>query len=669
MLLQRPPQATELMPTVRGCAVKRMPHMRLRTRSIPFPNHPLRRRSQHAGRRAWRFGNFMQTIHHFRARPALHISFKPLIVALAAFAYPVAIQAQTMLEPVVITATRVAEPLGTALRDISAIDTETLRSAGIVDITDALRLLPGIELSINGPGATPSIFLRGANSNQTLVLIDGQRIGSSFSGLSALQHINVDQIERIEVLRGPAASLYGADAVGGVIQIFTRQDRAMAVRASAGEWRSSQLSANLGVGDAGNGLSINVSQNASRGYNAIINPNDYSYNPDRDGYRFNTAQVSGALTPTSALRLALSAFETRGTAQYDGDAHFNDRIKSVVNNIAASVDYQANSAWLSTLRVGAGGEKSAFDSTFPGTYQTRHDQLAWQNTFRISSSLNLLGGLERRHESVTSTDGLPVTTRQTTSALVGGDWTMDAWRINTSVRLDDSNQYGTRTTANGSLGYRFTPALRATINAGTSFKAPTFNDLYYPGYANPNLKPERGQSVDAGLHWLSGTSKLSATMHHNNVSDLIQFECDANYNCAPQNVSKARLQGLTFAGVTRIGRIQFDGSVDFSEPRDTTANKDLARRARQHGALKMSGDVLGVTSGLEVVASGKRYDNAGNSRVLPGYVLLNVHASKAIMPGVRVGVRVENATDRDYQLAYGYATGGRRAWLTLAVER
>jgi len=614
-------------------------------------------------------GNFMKTIHHFRGRPALRISFSPFVVALAAFAYPVAIQAQTKLEPVVITATRIAEPLGTALRDISAIDADTLRSAGIIDITDALRLLPGVELSANGPGATPSIFLRGANSNQTLILIDGQRIGSSFSGLSALQHINVDQIERIEVLRGPAASLYGADAVGGVIQIFTRQDRTMAVRASAGEWRSSQLSANLGVGDAGNGLSINLSQNASRGYNAIVNPNDYSYNPDRDGYRFNTVQANGALMPTSALRLALSAFETRGTAQYDGDAHFNDRLKSVVNNIAASVDYHVNSAWLSTLRVGAGGEKSAFDSTFPGTYQTRHDQLAWQNTFRVSSALSLLGGLERRHESVTSTDVLPVTTRQTTSALVGGDWTVNAWRINTSVRLDDSNQYGARTTATGSLGYRFTPALRATINAGTSFKAPTFNDLYYPGYANPNLKPERGQTVDAGLHWLSGTSKLSATAHHNNVSDLIQFECDVNFNCAPQNVSNARLQGLTLAALTRIGRIHIDGSVDFSQPRDTTANKDLARRARQHGALKISGDILGVTSGLEVAASGKRYDNASNSRVLPGYVLLNVHASRVIVPGVRVGVRVENATDRDYQLAYGYATGGRRAWLTLAVER
>jgi len=611
----------------------------------------------------------MPSLQILRARLALRLDLNPVVVALVAFACPIAANAQTKLEPVVVTATRVAEPLGSALRDISAIDADTLRLAGVVDVTDALRLLPGVELSGNGPGATPSIFLRGANSNQTLILIDGQRIASSFSGLSALQHINIDQIERIEVLRGPAASLYGADAVGGVIQIFTRRDRTLSVRVSAGEWRSSQLSANVGAGDAGNGLSISASQNTSRGYNAIVNAADYSYNPDRDGYRFNTVQVNAALTPVSALKLALSAFETHGAVQYDADARYNDRIKSIVNNVAANADYQVTSACFSTLRLGTGGEKSTFDSTFPGTYQTRHDQIAWQNTLRVSASTSLLGTLEWRRESVSGSERFPVTSRRTASALLGSDWMMDAWRINTSVRLDDSNQFGARTTANGSLGYRLTPQLRATLNAGTSFKAPTFNDLYYPGYANPDLKPERGQSIDAGLHWLSDASKLGATVHDNRVRDLIQFECDASYNCAPQNVSTARLRGLTLTGATHIGGLLIDGSVDFGDPKNTTANRDLARRARQHAALKVSGDVLGATAGVELLVSGRRFDNASNSLALPGYALLNIYASRVVMPGVRVAVRVDNATDRDYQLAYGYATGGRRAWLTLTVER
>ena len=592
-----------------------------------------------------------------------------LITASLAAACVLPAHAQNKLEPVVVTASRVAEPLGATLRDVSVVDAAALREAGVVDITDALRLLPGVELSVNGPGATPSIFLRGANSNHTLVLVDGQRISSSFSGLSALQHINIDQIERIEVLRGPAASLYGADAVGGVIQIFTRRDRGISVRAAIGERRSSQLSVNAGIGDAANGATVTVAQNSSKGYNAIVNPSDFSYNPDRDGYRFNTVQLSGNLAPSQGVRLSFSGFETRGNAQYDGDKKFDDRILSTVSNIGGVAEIQATNAWLSTLRIGSGGEKSTFVSTFPGDFKTRNDQLGWQNTLRMSPTLSLLGALEWRRESVAGSDALPVTARRTTSAVLGGDWSVAALRLNTSVRMDDSSQYGTRTTVNGGLGYRLSSELRATLNMGTSFKAPTFNDLYYPGYANPNLKPERGQNIDVGLQWSSGTSKASATAYQNNVRDLILFQCDASFNCAPQNVLKARLQGVTLAGATRVGGFTLDGSLDLGDPKNTTTDKDLARRARQHGAFKVSGDVFGITTGVEVLASGKRFDNASNSRVLPGYALVNLYASKVVWPGVRVGVRVENATDRDYQLAYGYATGGRRAWLTLAVDR
>jgi len=591
-----------------------------------------------------------------------------ITLAIAAALAP-ALHAQSRVEPVVVTASRAPEAADATLRDVSVVDGAAIRAAGIVDVVDALRLLPGIELSLVGPGATPSIFMRGAHSNQTLILIDGQRISSSFSGLSALQHINVEQIERIEVLRGPAASLYGADAVGGVIQIITRRDRKLSARIEGGEWRSRLLSVNAGIGDAGNGLTVTAAQSASDGYNAIVNPADYSYNPDRDGYRFNTVQVNGALTPVAGLKLTLSGFETRGRAQYDGDASYDDRIRSIVNSLSAGAEWQASQQWTSSLRAGSSSDKSVFDSTFPGNFRTRNDQVAWQNNLRLTPALGVLGAIETRRESVASSDALPVTTRRTTSFLLGGDWTADALRANATVRIDDSNQYGTRTTASAGLGFRLSPGLRLLANAGNSFKAPTFNDLYYPGYANPNLKPERGQNVDFGVQWSSGSTRLKAIAYQNNVRDLIQFECDANYNCAPQNVAKARLQGVTLSAATQLAGFTIDGSVDLADPKNTTLDKQLARRAREHAALRIGGDVLGFSTGVELLASGKRYDNAGNSRVLPGYSLINLHLSRVVLPGVRIGARVENLTDRDYQLAYGYATGGRRAWLTLAVER
>lgn len=580
-----------------------------------------------------------------------------------------ALSAQSRVEPVLITATRSAEPLDATLRDVSVLTGATLREAGVVDLVDALRLLPGIELSLNGPAATPSIFMRGANSNQTLILIDGQRISSSFSGLTALQHISVDQIDRVEVLRGPAASLYGADAVGGVIQIFTRRERSLSARVEAGEWRSRLLSASAGVGDASNGLTVTALHHGSAGYNAIVNPADFSYNPDRDGYRFNTVQVNAALAPVAGLKLSLSGFETRGRVQYDGDANYDDRIRSVVSSIGTTAELQLAEHWRSLLRAGSGRDQSVFDSTFAGNIKTRHDQLSWQNNVRLSPALNLLAAIDWRRESVGGSDALPVTTRRTSSYLLGGDWSSDAMRVNATVRLDDSSQYGTRSTANAGIGYRLSPTLRLLANAGSSFKAPTFNDLYYPGFANPNLRPERGQNVDVGVQWASGSTRIKAIAYQNEVRDLIQFECDENFNCAPQNVSKARLQGLTLSASGRVAGFTLDGSVDFADPRNTTLDKQLARRAREHAALKIGTDIAGFATGIELLASGRRFDNAANSRVLPGYLSVNLHASRMVLTGVRVGLRVDNVGDRDYQLAYGYATGGRRAWLTLAVER
>ncbi|MBL8310150.1 MAG: TonB-dependent receptor [Burkholderiales bacterium] len=606
------------------------------------------------------------------ARRALHTSVTPLTLA-TALAAPALAQQTTppsdRVAPVVITAARYAEAIDTSTRDISVLSGTDLRAAGITELAEALRLLPGVEIATYGPGATPSVFLRGANSNQTLILVDGQRIGSAFSGLAAVQHLDVEQIERVEVLRGPAASLYGADAVGGVIQIFTRRDRALVARAAVGDLRSQQFGVNVGLGDTANGVSITLAQHSSRGYSAIVNPADFSYNPDRDGYRFNHGRVSAAVAPAETIKLGLTAFETRGTAQYDGGAGYDDRVRSVFNGVNATAEMTLTPSWRVLLRAGSTQDQSTFDSAYPGRYRTTQDQIALQNHWQISGASSALAAVEWRRESVNATDALPVTVRHTTSAVLGGDWTQAALRLNASARLDHSDQYGNRGTVTVGAGYRLASDWRLTVNSGSSFKVPTFNDLYYPGYANPMLRPERGQNVDVALHWSRDGHRMSATAYRNDVRDLIQFVCDANYSCAPQNVTQARLTGLTLAGVTRLSGWQIDGSLDFADPRDTTADRQLPRRAKVHGALRLTGNAFGFAGGIEVLAAGQRHDDPANSRALAGYAVLSVHVSRQVWSGVRMGARVENATDREYQLAYGYATGGRRAWLTLAVER
>ncbi len=602
-----------------------------------------------------------------RVTRSLVVKFVLKYSALAAAVVSSCAFAQTQVEPVVVTAWRSAEPLAQTLRDVTVLNGDELVRAGVTDIAAALHAVPGIEVVTQGAGATPSIFVRGGNSNQVLVLIDGQRMGSSFSGLSALQHIAISQIERIEIVRGPAASLYGADAVSGVIQVFTKRGDGLSASAKFGEQRSSDIAARAGFKSGSNSFGIALNHRETRGFNAIVNPKDFSFNPDRDGYRFSSAQANASLALMPSLTLDANLFAARSNVQYDGDKTFDDRIKSSVRNVSTQLRYQPSERWNSLLSVGQSVDQSEFVSTFAGEFKTTQDQASWQNNLRVSREISLWNALEWRREKVTSLDALDVTSRRTSSIVLGGELNFNPTKFAASIRTDESNQFGSRTTGNVSAGYALNTAWRVLANAGTSFKAPTFNDLYYPGFANRLLAPERAKNIDAAIEWNNKTASAKLVVYENRVRDLIQFVCDADFNCAPQNVSKATLKGATLSAATRVAGWRVDGSLDMADPKDVNSGKQLARRAKLHGALRASGDIMGVTSGVELIASGKRFDNASNSRELAGYGIVNVFAKRELMRGVSLGLRIDNAFDRDYQQATGYATGGRRGWLTLDV--
>jgi vitamin B12 transporter len=500
-------------------------------------------------------------------------------------------------------------------------------------------------------------------------LIDGQRVGSSFNGLSALQHIPLTQIDRIEIVRGPAASLYGADAVSGVIQVFTQRAGGLSASAAVGNQRSSDVSARAGFTNGGHAFSIAANQREARGFNAIVDPDNFSFNPDRDGYRFSSAQANGVFAVTPAFTIEANALAARGNTQYDGSAEFDDRIKSTFHNVGAKAVYTVSDRWNASLALGQGLDRSEFVSSFPGTYKTTQDQASWQNNFKLDRSTSLWSALEWRRERIASTEAFLVDSRRTTSAAIGGDTALGNLKLAGSLRVDNSDQFDTNTTGNVGLAYALSRDWRVSANAGTSFKAPTFNDLYFPGFANPNLSPEKGRNVEVAIAWSRGLSNAKLVVYENRVRDLIQFQCDANFNCTPQNVAKANLFGATISGSTKVAGWTIDGNVDIGDPKDANTDKRLPRRTKVHGALKLSGEVFGVSSGVEVIASGDRFDNASNTRRLAGYGVVNVFARKQVWPGVTVGARIENALDRGYEFSRGYATGGRRMWITVSVKQ
>lgn len=584
------------------------------------------------------------------------------------------------LEPLFVTAARSAEPLDDLVADVSVIDRDEIAAAGADSLTDLLQREPGVEVIQNGgPGATSGVFLRGANAAQTLVLVDGMRIGSASSGATALEAIPLDQIDHIEILRGPASSLYGADAIGGVIQIFTRSGNAgRHANASLGYGTYRTIAASAGV-SGGSGVmrgSLEVAQRHSDGFNAIANPADPLYDPDRDGYRNGSINARGEIGSPGGQTLSLQYFRSRLDNQFDGGDAYNDRTMTTLASWQVRWTGQLASWWWSQALAGEGSDDSVSATgygNFP--FHTRQRQYAWQSEFalpgfaRSPSNAKLPGGritfvLERREEQVDSSPAFAVSERDTNSVTAIYRLIAGASAVQANVRYDDSNQFGGRTTGAVEWGYRLSPIWRVTASAGTAFRPPTFNDLYYPGFSNPSLSPETSRNVELGLRAAVRTGSVTwqagLAAYHNRVRSLIVFECDADFHCAPQNVANATLRGVTLTGGLGWSQSTLRASVDLQSPTDDASGHLLPRRARRHASLSFAQQMGPVRVTAEWVGSSERFDDAANERRMGGYGVVNLAARWVLPHGVTLFARVDNLLDKEYELAADYSTGGTR---------
>lgn len=575
------------------------------------------------------------------------------------------------LPPLAVTASRTEQPLVDVLADITWIGPEEIARSGVDSLAQLLQRQPGTEIVTNGgPGSTSGVFLRGANSDQTLVLVDGMRIASSTTGTAALEAIPLSQIDHIEILRGPASSLYGADAIGGVIQVFTRRGTAgFTANASAGYGRydTSQLTAGIGGGTDTLRLSAQVDARRSNGFNAIVNPLNPSFEPTADGYKEASVSAGGAWTYGTDQQLAAQYLRSRLNAQFDNGDTFDNRTITTLESWQVTSSNRLAPFWISRLTAGNGKDDSVSKSAFGDSpFLTNQHQYAWQNNFTLSRGL-LTVAVERLEERVSTNANFPVNERNTNSALAiyqirAGDHALQA-----NLRVDDSNQYGSHTTGAVAYGYRLSSQWRVSASYGTAFKAPTFNDLYFPGFSNPNLVPETSRNVEGGAYG-SGTAGdaqwgLSAVGWYNRVSDLIVFECDVNFNCAPQNVADATLKGIELRGTLTWSTTQVRGSIDWQSPRNDTTGAQLPRRALRHGAFAVTQQVGPVNLGAEVVASSLRYDDAANRIKMGGYAILNLTAEWPLEHGVTLFIRGDNVFNKNYQLAADYSTGGEQVFV------
>ncbi|ALM85062.1 TonB-dependent siderophore receptor [Bordetella sp. N] len=605
------------------------------------------------------------------------------------------------LDTVVVTATRNVQPLKDVLGDVTVIGSEELQSAGQSSLAEVLSHSHGIEYSNNGgPQTVTSLFVRGANSNQTLVLVDGQRINNATNGLAALNALPASSIDRVEIVRGAASSLYGSDAIGGVINVITKRstDKPLSAYTDVGFGTYGTSSYNAGLSGASNGwtYSLSTGYQQSHGFDAT-NKKNYYHNPDKDSYYQNNVAASLGYEWLRGQTLSVQYYRTYVNGGYDmgSSPDFNDRSIQKLETYSVTSTNRLTDFWTSTLRFGSSldynrSENAPGDEVFGNTpdgrsvFRTRQNQFTWQNDLQLAAGQKLTLAYEHLEQRAAGDIGnfndFPVSfdnydeTRRHVNSFTGvylGDF--GRHHVQASLRNDNNSQYGNRTTGGLTYGFDITNKVRATAGYNTGFRAPNFNELYWRNdggfQGNPNLRPETSRNYELGLRYQDDDAEAGITYYHNSVKNLIINQAidsaDPFSVYQPYNISHAVLEGVTLTGMRKFGDTRIRASLDLSNPRNTDTHEQLPQRSDT--VLRLSadhrwGDFL---LGGEAYLTEDRRDAMTGDK-LGGYGLFNLLASYDITRNVQVSVRWNNVFDKKYTLVQGYRTPGSNAFVNLS---
>ena len=597
---------------------------------------------------------------------------KSTIASLVGFALtsPAFAAEQINLDEVVVTASRTPQTRESVIADVTIIDAQEIQRTGQSTLVELLAQQPSIEItSSGGAGTNSSIFMRGTNSGHVVVLIDGMRVDSATLGSTAFENLPVGQIDKIEILRGSATSLYGQDAIGGVIQIFTKKGEGNVkpyVSLGYGTYNTKRADAGVSGNISDTRFALNVSSLNTHSFSAIEtkNPN-YSDNDPNRNLAFS-GNISHQILP--GHEIGFQFLHSDGNVHFDNSfngSNFDSRADATQYSYAIFSNNQFTDAWLSKLRLGEGVDKSrtfdAFSVASGDFYQTKQLQFNWQNDIKLPVGvLTLL--YERLNQKVDSNAVNYDVKKRTNDGYVASYLlNLDAHALQLSARHDSNSQFGGKTTGSIGYGYSFTSAWRATASVGTAFKAPTFNDLYYPftdfGFpfsfvGNPNLKPEKSRNIEASIRYQDGDTNATVTAFDNKIDDLVSTNgLDASQ---PINIKKATVQGLSLSASQRLGHFNIAANIDVQSPKDDATNKLLVRRANRHASANVSYNWGDWRLGAEAIASSIRYNDPINVTKMAGYALLNTTIDYQFSKDWSVQARANNILDKKYALGLDF---------------
>jgi len=580
---------------------------------------------------------------------------------------------------IVVTATRTANTVDETMAPVTIIEREDIEKIQATSLVEVLATTPSLDISTSGGfGSNANIHLRGTNSDHILTLIDGVPVGSATAGNMALQYLPLSQIERIEIVRGPRSSLYGADAIGGVIQIFTKkgqQETQVYADASYGSDQTREFNAGVSGGNNGTRYNLSAGHFKTNGYNYIGTGVD----DDRDGHDKTALSFNASHRINDRLKIGGLFLRSEGNSEFDGSYVNNtDFVEQVISaNLTATVSEK----WDTLLQVNRSDSLSdnLLDSVKQSQFDTKRYSLSWKNDVELSDNSLLVAGADYSEDEVESSTEFDEISRWNRAVFAQYQYLGDNFDASASARHDDNEAYGSNNTWNIALGMPLDEDIRITSSLGTAFKAPSFNDLYYPlenypAYAegqptssysgNPNLKPEEATNFDLGLDANWEQHQWSVRYFKTKVDDLIEYiselnEATNNYDGTMKNISKADIKGLEFTYNTRLMDWDIRANYSLIDAKNDDSGYRLPNRSEQLFNLHLDKKQGNIAYGASLIAASDRYIDTREQYKLSGYATVNLRAAYDVNKHWTVKGKLDNLFDKEYALNGRYALSGK----------
>lgn len=588
---------------------------------------------------------------------------------------------QAELEKIVVTATRTPTKARNVIAQTRVIDSKELQRFQGQTVSDVLRHQAGISYYDNGGmGSLSKIYMRGYEGKQILVIIDGMRYGSVSTGSATIGLLPADQIERIEILYGASgSSVYGADAMGGVIQIFTKggnvQQNNFAITAGVGSNNQYTYggSAQLTNGN-GSALSLAASHNKTDGINATL-PTAYGYNQDDDGFESDNVSIALNHRINEQWSAGASALYSQSTTEFDNGDSTDDSIDQENGAAQVFVDWRYNPNASVKLQYGHSIDK--LDNKFGDDFNTKQDQINLIGQHQLPVGQGIYG-LEYLNQSLDSTvyqaDDLDVS-----SAFLGYVLANTQFDAQANLRFDDNSQFGDQTTYNLGAAYRLNPNIRIGATYAKGFRAPNFNELYYPNSGNINLIAETSDNYEAFIEYDTLLQSTRLTGYQNKVDDLINFsalyDAEGQYvGGSYENIEQSKIKGITLTSDWVMGNYLLGGSYDYQQAQDDSGSINdgnfLAIRPEHKGLVYAGYRLPSLDIRAEYQYVGDYYSGSANveSQLVESYGLVNISGNYQLTDNLTMTARLNNVTNKKYVTLPGYNTDGTNFFTSLTYN-